>query len=268
MKTFHQRKNFKGRPPPPAAAAKTSWEGVSNWYGEHMNESETLLKGVVYPNALRILAPVANKSYLDIACGEGAFSRLIGQAGGIVAGFDAAPSLIERAKRLGPRGNYLVADAVNFGKHYPSRVFDGASCLLAIQNIDRPESVFRNANQVLKDGAPLVLIMNHPCFRIPRQSSWGWEEERQIQYRRIDMYMSPLKIPIVAHPGADKKTSTLSYHHPLSFYVNALKASGFLVEAMEELVSNRVSDSGARAKAENRSRAEIPMFLALRAIKK
>ena len=37
---------------------------------------------------------------------------------------------------------------------------------------------------------------------------------------------------------------------------------------MDELISNRVSDSGPRAKAENRARLEIPMFLVLKAVKK
>lgn len=272
MKRFDQhRKKYQPRQKasePRAGAAKTSWEGVADWYGGHLGESASLLNSVVYPAAIKLLAPERGKHYLDIACGEGAFSRAIMKLGAKVSGFDAAPSLVERAKHLAPTGaDYRVADATNFGKNYSSRIFDGATCLLAVQNIDRPESVFRNANQVLKDGAPLIIIVNHPTFRIPRQSSWGFEEARQIQYRRIDMYMSSLKIPIVAHPGAERSEKTISFHHPISFYVNALGASGFAVTGCEELVSNRVSDSGPRAKAENRSRAEFPLFLALRAVK-
>lgn len=271
MNKFHQpqpKKPFYRGARAPKQAAKTGWEAVADWYGGHMNEHNSLLNTVVYPSVLKMLAPVKGGRYLDIACGEGAFSRLLMKNNVSVSGFDAAPSLIERARHLAPTGtDYRVADATNFGKNYSSRVFDGATCLLAIQNIDRPESVFRNANQVLKDGGTIVVVMNHPAFRIARQSAWGFEDARQIQYRRIDMYMSPLKIPIIAHPGAERSSKTISYHHPISFYINALTASGFAVIGCEELISNRVSDSGPKAKAENRARTEFPLFLALRAIK-
>ena len=40
-----------------------------------------------------------------------------------------------------------------------------------------------------------------------------------------------------------------------------------LVDAMEEWPSHKVSTSGPRAPAENVARKEIPMFLALRAVK-
>jgi SAM-dependent methyltransferase len=268
MNRFHQRKQPNTFGQKRVQASKTGWEQASNWYGEHMGDEDSILNTVVYPAVLKLLAPKKDSSYLDIACGEGAFSRVVATAGAKMSGFDASPTLIDRAKKMAPtHADYRVADAVNFGKNYPSRVFDGATCLLAIQNIDRPESVFKNANQVLKNGAPLIVVMNHPSFRVPRQSSWGYEEARQIQYRRIDMYMSNLKIPILTHPGANSKIKTISFHHPLSFYINALGNAGFAVTASEELVSNRLSDSGPRAKAENRARREFPMFLAIRAIK-
>jgi len=233
-----------------------------------MSESDSLLNTVVNPGVLKLLAPAKGKQYLDIACGEGAFTRLLVKGGVRAFGFDASPSLIERAQRLAPtNAKYAVGDATNFSKLCRGMKFDGAACLLAIQNIDPIAPVFRDAAATLALGAPLVIVMNHPSFRIPRQSAWGYEDARQIQYRRIDMYMSPLKIPILAHPGADRSIKTVSYHRPLSAYVNALGANGFAVDALEEWTSNRVSDSGPKAKAENRARQEFPMFLAIRAIK-
>ena len=268
MKKFHQHKPHRTSNFSKPQAAKTGWEQVSDWYGGHMSESDSLLNTVVNPGVLKLLAPVKGKQYLDIACGEGAFSRLLVKSGVQVFGFDASPSLIERAQRLAPTNTkYVVGDATHFAKLCQGMKFDGAVCLLAIQNIDPIAPVFHDAAAVLAPGAALVIVMNHPSFRIPRQSAWGWEDARQIQYRRLDMYMSPLKIPILAHPGADRSIKTVSYHRPLSAYMNALGANGFAVDALEEWTSNRVSDSGPKAKAENRARAEFPMFLALRAIK-
>jgi hypothetical protein len=76
-----------------------------------------------------------------------------------------------------------------------------------------------------------------------------------------------MEIPIHAHPGqGEKSASTLSYHLPLSAYIQALTNAGFLISGMEEWISNKES-TGKNAKAENRARNEIPLFLYLQALK-
>lgn len=264
MKRFNQRGKFNRRP----AASPTSWEGVADWYGKHLNEGNALLNTVVYPAAMKSLGELKGKSFLDIACGEGAFSRLAAKAGAVITAFDAAPSLVEKAKRQAPTGSrYFVADAQEFFLKLEGAKFDAAACLLAIQNIREPRRVFRDVASCLKPGGTFTMVMNHPCFRIPRQSSWGFEDQRKIQYRRIDMYLSDLNVPITAHPGEQRSEKTVSHHRPLSHYVNEMGLRGLAVVGMEELVSDRVSDSGPRAKAENRARHEIPMFLLIKAQK-
>lgn len=243
----------------------TGWENVSEWYDGHLKEEGSLLKDVVYPSVLKLLDPKDDGRYLDIACGEGAFTRLVAGKSVHVSGFDAAPSLVASAKKLAPKHTaYAIGDARSFSKLYPAASFDGATCLLAIQNIDKLEAVFAEAAKVLKPGAPLIVAMNHPAFRIPGASSWGFIGN-DTMYRHVDKYLSVLEAPITAHPGSDPTVKTVSYHRPISTYVNALAANGFTVSKMDELVSNRISTPGARAKAENLSRREIPMFLVIKA---
>src|SRR5205085_10633374 len=87
------------------------------------------------------------------------------------------------------------------------------------------------------------------------------------QYRRIDRYLLPRKIPIVTHPGKDPDAYTWSFHKPLEHYVRALRNAGLLIDALEEWPSHKTSEPGPRAATENAARKEIPMFLALRAIR-
>jgi hypothetical protein len=49
--------------------------------------------------------------------------------------------------------------------------------------------------------------------------------------------------------------------------VKALRNAGLLIDAMEEWPSHKTSTSGPRAAAENSARKEIPMFMAIRAVK-
>lgn len=251
-------------------ASVTSWNSVARWYADHLSVGDTYQTKVIFPGALRLLAPEANKSYLDIACGEGSFLRLLRSSTQNVElyGVDAAPELITHAKSQSGKDQRLhvfVGDAQKFSNVIPAKPLDGATCLMAIQNIEQIEPVFKEAAKVLAPHAPLVIVMNHPAFRAPQQSGWGWDETRKLQYRRMDRYLSSYAQPIITHPGSAPSVKTISYHRPLSVYVNALNSAGFSVDALEEWVSDKVSDSGPRAKAENTARNEFPLFLAIRA---
>lgn len=112
----------------------------------------------------------------------------------------------------------------------------------------------------------LLIVLNHPAFRISRQSSWGIDPNSKIQYRRIDRYMTPINIPITAHPGEKHSEFTWSYHLPLWEYSRMLKDNGFAIELIEEWTSDKES-VGKASKMENRSRAEIPLFMAILAQK-
>lgn len=257
------------RPQPSAPPHKTSWEGVSDWYADYLAKPGTLQADVVFPGVIRLLNSAPSDTHLDLACGEGSFAdTLLRHAPLTFTGFDASPSLVQKAQqRRLPNARFMIGDATRFAQLYPTQTFDSASCILAIQNIQPLAPVFLDLAKVLTSGGRFVLVMNHPYFRQPKQSEWGWDDARKIQYRRVDRYAHAYEVPIVAHPGAAPSVKTYSYHRPLTVYVNALAAVGFTIDAMEEWSSNKVSDSGPRAKAENIAREEIPLFLALRARK-
>jgi SAM-dependent methyltransferase len=129
-------------------------------------------------------------------------------------------------------------------------------------------AVFQECSRVLKTGGRFFLVLNHPAFRVPKASSWGWDEKDRVQYRRIDAYLSEAKVPMQMHPGSKPGSYTLSFHRPLQFYMKALRKAGFLLESLEEWNSERKSEPGPRAKAEDKARKEIPLFLTLIAVKK
>jgi hypothetical protein len=137
--------------------------------------------------------------------------------------------------------------------------------LLAIQDIEPLEDAIESADWALKPGGRIVILMTHPCFRIPRQSGWGWDENRKLQYRRVDRYLTPLEVPLKPYPG--QKGVSRSHHRPLEMYINTLAEFGFMVDRIHEIPTFKVQKSGPRAKAENLANSEIPLFLGLRAWK-
>ncbi len=249
------------------SAAPTSWQGVSSWYNDSVGEGGHYYhQHVVLPGVLKLLDLHAGDALLDIACGQGVLERAI-QVPISYLGFDAAGDLIASARRQKTHPDHMfeIGDAT---KTFPvkDRTFSHAACILALQNIEHPQKLFAQAAANLRSGAKFVLVLNHPAFRIPRQSSWETDEKNKIQYRRINRYLSPLKIPIAAHPGQKNSAVTWSFHQPLSAYVQMLTASGFVIDALEEWTSDKQSQ-GKAAKMENRGRSEFPLFLAIRARK-
>ncbi len=250
-------------------SSRTSWGKVAGWYNDLIeDQADNYQKTVVLPNLMRLVAPKAGERVLDLACGQGFFSREMARAGAKVTGVDISPELIAKAKVMSPslKIDFRLSAAHEL-EDFDDQSFDKIVTVLAIQNIHNPDEVFRSCERVLSNGGPLHLVMNHPAFRIPQSSSWGFDDKVGIQYRRIDKYLSEHKIHIQMRPGSDPSLSTLSYHRPMQAYFKWLRSAGFNVRNIEEWISDRRSDSGPRAKAENVARKEIPLFMYLEAVK-
>ncbi|MEK7586777.1 MAG: methyltransferase domain-containing protein, partial [Patescibacteria group bacterium] len=143
--------------------------------------------------------------------------------------------------------------------------FDTAYCVLALQNIDDLAKTFAEVKRVLKVGGRFIMVLNHPCFRVLKGSSWGWDEEKKAQYRRVDSYLTAGKFGIEMNPSKEKSAQTISYHRSLQDFFKPLTKAGFAVTRLEEWVSHKVSSPGPRQPAEDRARKEIPLFLMLEA---
>jgi SAM-dependent methyltransferase len=244
----------------------TSWQNVGKWYGGLVDtKGHYYHQHVVIPRVLQLLNLSLGSSLLDLACGQGVLARSIPNDIYYV-GVDVAGSLIAEAKKLDRAANhkYLLADIT---KSIPlNRKFTHATIILALQNIAEPQKVIENAAFHLNSGGKLVLVLNHPCFRIPRQSSWEIDSQNKIEYRRINRYLSPLEIPINVHPGQKGSPVVWSFHQPLGFYTWILRDAGFLIECIDEWTSDKES-TGSAAKMENLARREFPLFLAIKAVK-
>ena len=284
----------------PTGSHAGSWEHVAGWYEELIAErGSDHHRTTIVPGALRLLRATPGQRVLDIACGEGVLCRTLASAGVRALGVDASERLIEAARRgagtvYGAEQEYRVHDARRL-ETLDAGPFDGASCVMALMNIEPLEPVFRGIANSLRPGGAFVGVILHPAFRAPGQTSWGWDEPRggraggreagprgsrpgrgeepqARQYRRIDGYLSPGQREIVMNPGevahGAASITTVTYHRPLQTYVRLLAEAGLLIEALEEWPSQRRSQPGPRAAEENRARREIPMFLGFRAVKR
>jgi 23S rRNA-/tRNA-specific pseudouridylate synthase/2-polyprenyl-3-methyl-5-hydroxy-6-metoxy-1,4-benzoquinol methylase len=261
---------------PEGVKVPTQWDRVSEWYDNLLREKgHDHYDKVLIPRTLSLLDPEETERLLDIACGQGALSRAAAERGAAVLGVDLAERLIERARAIGgDRIEYRVGDAQHLEQHAEPASFDAAACLMALMNIPDLDATLAGAAAALRRGGRFVGVILHPAFRTPRQTAWGWEgmgTENPVQFRRVDAYLRPSSIEITMNPGAHSSgaaaVKTTTFHRPISAYIAAAAKAGLVIDALEEWPSERRSNPGPRADAEDRARAEIPMFLAFRALK-
>lgn len=249
---------------------RTSWDPIADWYVAWVGEEGSKHhRNVAIPALLELLAPQPGEQLLDVGCGPGVLAPPVARGGAHYTGVDASEKLIQYARRHhGADGRFLVGDARRLAqlREVAQGGFDAVVFLLSLHDMDPLEPVLASAAWALRDGGRLALLITHPCFRIPRQSGWGWDEGRKLRYRRVDRYLTPLAVPLTA--GAERRGGvTRSYHRPLEAYVNGLAAAGLLVDGMREVPTYKSAASGERARAENLANREIPLFLGLRARK-
>lgn len=254
-------------------SASTSWDPVANWYKEWVGRDGSIYhRQLAIPAVLDLLDPKPHETVLDIGCGTGVLANALDDSVRYV-GVDASPRLLSVARRTvrtddAPR-TFYQGDARRLKdiKGIEPGTADGVVFLLSIQDMAPLDDILAGASWATKKGGRIVILMMHPCFRVPRQSGWGWDEKRNLQFRRIDSYLSPMEVPV--RPIAKGKPGSIkSFHLPLHEYINGLIDTGFSIQRIVEIPAfPAIKRKGPQAKAQNRSNREIPTFLGILGVK-
>lgn len=257
----------------PSGKKSNGWEAVAHWYDQLVGVSgHDYHRNVILPCALRMLAAKPGESIIDLCCGQGVLVSPLKEARiGRYLGVDASKSLIQAARsRYGNESavRFLVDDVCGTNPMWADASHDASVCLMAVHDVANAEGLFHSMASSLRTGGRAVVVLMHPCFRIPKRSHWGFDHEQKIQYRRLDKYSSAEDIAVTTHPSRPSEGNTLYRHRSLSDLINGMGKAGLAVVSSEEPTSHRRSQGGGPfSKAEHRAAGEFPLFLALRAIR-
>jgi SAM-dependent methyltransferase len=266
-KNPERKGDFKKATPKSAPKAKpvhqTGWGEIAQEYAvAYTHDADSYHAAVILPNLLRLVDPKKGMRILEVGCGDGYFASAFAEEGAEVTGSDIAPEMIKKAKERNPLITWHAAsaDALTFAK---DASYDCVVIVLAIQNIENLAGAISEASRVLTPEGSMFMVLNHPAFRIPKHTYWGWDESVGLQYRRVDSYLSESREKIDMDPGKidQYKRITVSFHRPLQVYMKALAKYGFCILGLEEWISHKASQPGPKADAENRARKEFPLFL-------
>lgn len=155
---------------------------------------------------------------IDFGCGTGGDSRVITKSDLDYFGVDLSPEMITKGRGIGVT-NTLVGDLGALP--FKDAAFSAGVSLWALQYKANLQSTVQEWSRVLKDDAPLLLIVPHPLYKFVRYSRdyfvQGEQWEQGLGIRRFN------------------------YYHTFANYINALINSGFIIEQIQE--PQRAEDS-------------------------
>jgi len=236
--------------------SQTRWDGIAEFWDDYMGEhSNRFHREIVKPKTEELLAIEEGQTILDIACGNGNFSRRLADLGAKVVAFDYSAKMIERAKiRSKDYLNsieYQVIDATNYASliELGTEKFDGAVANMALMDIADITSLTKALQQLLKKNGVFIFSIPHPCFQAPSTRKIHETEDinGEIVTRnsvQISKYLAPEPIETIGIRG--QPVPHIIFHRPLSYYVNLFLSSNFVLDGWEEPSFEKDEESNKR----------------------
>lgn len=155
-----------------------AWEKNAEFWDEYMGDNSNFFHNdMVRPFTEKFLDINHDDYVLDIACGNGNFSKRLVELGAEVVAFDYSSKMIELAKKR--RNDFLdkidfrVCDATDYSSLTQLKgndLFDKAVANMAIMDISDIRPLFKALSEMLNKGGVFVFATHHPCFTYPNNN--------------------------------------------------------------------------------------------------
>lgn len=196
------------------------------------------------PAFFAMLPDIERLNGLDIGCGEGYNTRMLAQRGARMTAIDISEVFIKHARETEEKEqlgiDYRVASAVALP--FPDDSFDFATGFMSLMDVPETNLVLHEAFRVLKPNGFLQFSITHPCFDTPHRRNLRDADGRTYAievgdyYRdrngEIDEWLFKAAPPEVKH--GLRKFSIPRFTRTLSFWLNHIVTTGFLLEQVEE----------------------------------
>jgi SAM-dependent methyltransferase len=199
---------------------------------------------VIAPVVEQMLEIRPGERVLDIACGNGIFSRRLAELGAYVVASDFSPKMIEfarsRTTEHSDRIEYHVADATDEAlllalAGRAGRQFDAAVCNNALMDMPAIEPLYRAVARMLKPGGRFVFSIMHPCFNgqsVSMQAEIAGYDAKPTYSIKVSGYLSAEVTQGLAI--YEQPVQQYYWHRPLHALFNPAFSTGLLLDRLEE----------------------------------
>ncbi|HUG14773.1 MAG TPA: class I SAM-dependent methyltransferase [Thermomicrobiales bacterium] len=223
--------------------AQEIWDAKAEFWDERMGEGNAFHLRLNSPSAERLLPLQPGDTVLDIACGNGQFSRRMAQLGATVVATDFSRRFLELARARttehADRVEYRHVDATDESQLLAlgEGRFDAAVCLMALMDMADIEPLLRTLPRLLRPAGRFVFVIPHPCFNSNATRLSLEEEDRGGELIatyavKITGYMTIPPGKAMGMPG--EPLPHYYFDRPLSEVFNACFRNGFVLNGIEE----------------------------------
>lgn len=209
------------------------YDEIADWYANWVR-GESWAYRVLTQNLPSLMGAVDGQHVLDVACGEGVFSRLLATHGAHIVGVDLSPRLIALASDADVPGStritYHVDDAQTLAT-FDADSFDGAVCMMALMDIPDLDATCRSVRRVVKGSGWFVVAITHPCFDAPH-ATWEDDVPNPDSGRLISSYLDEGLWR--SHFSGGVRGKVGAWHRTLGTYLNTMTATGWMLEQLVE----------------------------------
>ncbi len=249
---------------------RSAWQTNAEWWDAYYEEGNDFHLTLIAPATEELLGLEPGEAILDVACGNGAFSRRMAALGANVA-FDFSEAFIEcaRARTIenADRIEYLVLDATD--REALSSLgegrFDAAVCTMALMDMEEIEPLAEVLPRLLRPGGRFVFSTMHPCFNQMGAKMLLEEETHDGRFIvtpavKVTRYMSPFRSEGIGIRG--QPVPQIYFHRPLQELLRPFFEGGLAIDGLRERAFEDRSDDASRLSWS--SFPEIPPALVVR----
>lgn len=222
------------------AAVRERWNAKAAYWDEHMADGNQFQRELIGPASERLLQVKPGERVLDIACGNGVFTRRLAQLGALVTGVDFSPVFLEHARARktawDERITYKEVDATDESALLAlgEGTFNAIVCNMAIMDMAEIGPLVRASRRLLAPGGRFVFSVQHPSFNSNGVALVGERDgaDRSTFAVKVSSYLTIPPGLGTGMPG--EPTPHWYFHRPLHELFGEFFAAGWVIDGLEE----------------------------------
>lgn len=228
---------------------KNIWNANAVFWDMKMGEGNDFHKLLIEPVQLNLLDVQKDDTVLDIACGNGQFSRKLNQLGANVVAIDLSDKFIEIARQKSEKSiDYRVIDAgkIDELKSLNGLLFDSIVCTMALMDMENIEVLIQYLPNILKEDGKIIFSVLHPCFNSgeiilshDRDDLGGNVKDKY--FVKIRNYLIEKSYIGIGMDGQPKPQ--YYFHRSISLLLNVFFKNGFYLDALEEPAFDKIENT-------------------------